>query len=136
MALVSLVAASELDLGALGAPRIEILYVILDPSRSATDTSEPEANRESAGIGLWRPLGGCRIGFGAESFRNGPDEETSICGAVGVASPPGNCVLKLGGVLRRQGGGSLQGDCTCRSKLPTARSRSSCLARSQSSWRD
>ncbi len=101
---------AELDLGALGEPRIEILYVILDANRSVLFTSEHEADKESPGVGAWRPIGGGQIALGAASFRYGPDPETSICGVVEVESPPGNCVLKVGGTVRRQGSGVLGGD--------------------------
>ena len=101
---------AELDLGALGEPRIEILYVILDQSRSVLFTSEHEADKESPGVGVWRPLGGGQIGLGASSFRYGPDPESSICGLVEVESPPGNCVLKVGGTVIRHGSGTLAGD--------------------------
>lgn len=99
-----------LDLGGLGAPRIETLYVVLDQNRSAIFTSEHEADKESAGIGRWRRLPGGKISLGIASFRYGPTADTSICGTVGVDSPPGNCVLKVGGMLDRGDGGSLTGD--------------------------
>ncbi len=101
---------ADLDLGGLGAPRIEQLYVILGAHGSVLFTSEHEADKESAGIGSWKRLTRGRIGLGAASFRYGPDAETSICGTVGVESPPGNCVLKVGGTIRRVGHGAWAGE--------------------------
>lgn len=101
---------AELDLGGLGAPRIEILYMILDQNRSVLFTSEHEGDKESAGIGTWRRIPGGGIALGVASFRYGPDPENSICGTVGVTSPPGNCVLKVGGTVRRANDGTLVGE--------------------------
>ena len=96
-------------LGALGTPRIEALYVVLDQSGAAVFSSEHEADKESAGIGVWQWIRGGRIGLGIASFRYGPNPTDSVCALVGVTSPPGNCVLKVGGTLSRQGDGSLAG---------------------------
>ena len=101
---------AELDLGALGAPRIEILYVIMGLEGSVLFTSEHEADKESAGVGIWRRVSGGGIFLGAASFRYGPDPATSACAGVGVTSPPGNCVLKVGGTVERQGDGSYAGN--------------------------
>jgi hypothetical protein len=102
---------AQLDLTPLGfGPRIEALGVSLDSGGRALMISEHEADKESAGVGVWRHVRGNRIGLGMLSFRIGPDPASSICGLVGATSPPDNCVLKVGGTLGRSTGGGLQGD--------------------------
>ena len=99
-----------LDLGGLGAPRIEASLVYLDQNGGVLSTTEHEADKESAGVGVWKHLPGGQIGMGVSSFRFEPDPATSVCGLVGVTSPPDNCVLKFGGILSPQADGSLAGD--------------------------
>lgn len=100
-----------LDLTPLGfGPRIETLGMILDDDGSVVMTSEHEEDKESAGVGVWQHLGSGAIGIGVASFRLGPDPGTSICGVVGLTSPPDNCFLKVGGVLVRADGGGLVGE--------------------------
>lgn len=101
---------AQLDLGPLGEPRIETLYVILDNNGSLLFTSEHEADKESPGVGFWRHHGAGEIGMGAASFRYGPNPDDSICALVAVDSPPGNCVLKIGGTMSRQAGGGFAGE--------------------------
>jgi len=93
-----------LDLGALGAPRIEALGVYLDSNGGALLISEHEADKESAGVGVWRMVRGGRIALGIFSFRYGPEPGEGACGLIGVTSPPDNCVLKVGGTLARKKG--------------------------------
>jgi hypothetical protein len=99
-----------LDLGALGEPRIEKLFVILDDNGSVLFASEHEADKESTSVGAWERMGGGMIGLGAAGFRYGPDPASSICAFVGVDSPPGNCVLKVGGTVAPQTGGGFAGE--------------------------
>jgi hypothetical protein len=100
-----------LDLTPLGfGPRIEALGVVLDSGGRALFISEHEADRESAGVGVWGHLRGGMIGLGILSFRIGPEPATSICGLVGATSPPENCFLKVGGTLGRTTGGGLEGE--------------------------
>ena len=100
-----------LDLTPLGfGPRIEALGVVLDSGGRALFISEHEADKESAGVGVWGHLRGGRIGLGILSFRIGPDPASSICGLVGATSPPDNCFLKVGGTLSRESGGGLEGE--------------------------
>jgi hypothetical protein len=47
---------------------------------------------------------------GLLSFHIGPEPTSSLCSLVGATSPPDNCILKVGGVLSRSGGGSLAGE--------------------------
>jgi hypothetical protein len=93
-----------LDLGALGAPRIEALGVYLDSNGGVLLMSEHEDDKESAGVGVWRLLRGGRIGIGVFSFRFGPEPGAGACGLIGVTSPPDNCILKVGGTLARKKG--------------------------------
>lgn len=94
---------ARLDLGPIGVERIEILGVILHESGAVTFMSEHEGDKESAGVGVWEDLGGGLISIGVFSFRYGPTPETSICGVVGVTSPPNNCFLQVGGILMQSG---------------------------------
>ena len=92
-----------LDLGPLGfGSRIETFGVYLDDNGGVLMTSEHEDDKESAGVGVWEHLGGGLIGIGTFNFRFGPAPATSLCGFVGVTSPPDNCVLKLGATLSRE----------------------------------
>jgi hypothetical protein len=93
-----------LDLGALGAPRIEMLGVYLDNNGGVLMISEHEDDKESAGVGVWRVLKGGRVAMGISSFRYGPQPGAGACGVIGVTSPPDNCVLKVGGTLARKRG--------------------------------
>lgn len=100
-----------LDLTPLGfGPRIEALGVSLDSGGRALMVSEHEADKESAGVGVWGHVRGGMIGMGILSFRIGPDPASSICGLVGATSPPENCYLKVGGTLGRKAGGGLEGE--------------------------
>lgn len=100
-----------LDLTPLGfGPRIEALGVYLDSGGRALFISEHEADKESAGVGLWGHLRGGMIGMGIVSFRYGPDAASSICGLVGAISPPENCFVKVGATLGRKTGGGLEGE--------------------------
>lgn len=101
---------AELDLGPLGTPRIEALYVILDQNGSVLFTSEHESDKEATSVGAWKYLPGGQIGLGAATFRYGPDPASSICDLVGVVSPPDNCVLKVGGTVSRQADQTLAGE--------------------------
>jgi hypothetical protein len=99
-----------LDLEPLGTPRIEALGVVLGRDGGVIIVTEHEADKESTGVGIWERLPGGLIGMGALSFRFGPDPVASICGLVGVISPPGNCVLKFGATLRQEMDGILVGE--------------------------
>ncbi|MDX1384327.1 MAG: hypothetical protein R3190_11820 [Thermoanaerobaculia bacterium] len=96
-----------LDLGALGAPRIEQLGIILDDNGSVLLVSEHEDDKESTGVGAWGHLPGGLIGMGVASFRYGG--AMPVCDLVGETSPPDNCILKVGGVLGRDPDGGLSG---------------------------
>ena len=99
---------ARLDLKPLGVQRVERLAMILHESGAVTFISEHETDKESAGVGTWKDLGGGMISIGALGFRHGA---TSLCGVVGVTSPPGNCLLQVGGVLK-QNGNKLVGELT------------------------
>lgn len=103
--------SARLDLSGIGADRVESLGVILHRSGAVTFISEHEGDKESTGVGVWKNLGGGKISIGLFSFRFGPDPATSICGVIGVTSPPDNCSLQVGGVLMRNGQ-KLEGELT------------------------
>ncbi len=94
---------ARLDLNPIGVAHIEILGVILHAGGGVTFISEHEGDKESTGIGVWEDLGDGLVSIGVFSFRYGPEPEASICGVVGVTSPPGNCFLQVGGILLQVG---------------------------------
>jgi len=93
---------AELDLRPLDIPVIEAFGFVLHTDGTLIATSEHEVDDlESAGIGVWKPLPGGRIGLGYFNFRIGTGGGCTIL--FGIV-PPENCSVKLGATVDREDG--------------------------------